>query len=381
LSLPFRAFGLQKNNLVGENMTTLKKTLNKGEWTEIYTFLKILFEREVSLVDEFLSPTGCKFIISGATTRNIKNKYIFVGDKTVDIYCKEDDTKHVRKRIGKMLNSSILEELVQQIKSGNSTFSLPDVEQLQDELDLEIIKGTSSQKADISLDVLCRSFESKDEGFGIKSYLGSPPTLLNASKSTNFLYKIEGIVQDHSEFADNVNSIATKQKIIDRLDMIQAQGGILVFQKLESDTFSYNLELIETHLSSLLSKMILEFFLFRTSSISKNLEALIDKNEIPSVFRNDKALLSSKIKKFLVSSLLGFVPNSEWDGQYSANGVIVVLQDGKQFGLHIIDMTSLENFLFQEIKFDTASTSRHNFGKVEIIDNNLFFKLNLQLRF
>ena len=47
-----------------------------------------------------------------------------------------------------------------------------------------------------------------------------------------------------------------------------------------------------------------------------------------------------------------------------------------------IDMFSLKNYLFNHIKLDTPSTTRHRFGKLYLEKNgSLYFKLNLQLRF
>ena len=49
---------------------------------------------------------------------------------------------------------------------------------------------------------------------------------------------------------------------------------------------------------------------------------------------------------------------------------------------HITDLETLKNYLFDNIKLDTPSTTRHRFGKLYIEnDNKLYFKLNLQLRF
>ena len=84
----------------------------------------------------------------------------------------------------------------------------------------------------------------------------------------------------------------------------------------------------------------------------------------------------------LVSILLGFFAGKKWDGSYVSNGTIVVKETGEQVGFHIIDKSSLENYLFENIKFDTPSTTRHRYGKLILeSDGKIYFKLNMQLRF
>ena len=84
----------------------------------------------------------------------------------------------------------------------------------------------------------------------------------------------------------------------------------------------------------------------------------------------------------LVDILLGFFAGSEWDGTYGAKGTIVVKSTGTQVAFHLIDIESLKSYLFNNIKLDTPSTTRHRYGKLILENNNkLYFKLNLQLRF
>jgi DNA (cytosine-5)-methyltransferase 1 len=60
----------------------------------------------------------------------------------------------------------------------------------------------------------------------------------------------------------------------------------------------------------------------------------------------------------------------------------VLKNNGDCLGFHIIEIDNLKNYLFQHIKLDTPSTSRHGFGKIYLgEDDELYSKLNLQLRF
>ena len=96
----------------------------------------------------------------------------------------------------------------------------------------------------------------------------------------------------------------------------------------------------------------------------------------------EKTTLEIKIKRLLIDILLGFFAVKKWDGDYLANGTIVMKKLGDCVGFHIIDMKSLKDYLFENIKLDTPSTTRHRFGKIyKEKDGKLYFKLNLQLRF
>ena len=66
----------------------------------------------------------------------------------------------------------------------------------------------------------------------------------------------------------------------------------------------------------------------------------------------------------LVAVLLGFFPGEKWDGKFEAKGLIVVKENGEQVGFHLVDISALEDYLFEKIKFDTPSTTRHRFGKI-----------------
>lgn len=55
------------------------------------------------------------------------------------------------------------------------------------------LKASSTAKTDITIVVHDqRTNQQPTLGFSIKSQLGSPSTLLNAGKTTNFIYKING---------------------------------------------------------------------------------------------------------------------------------------------------------------------------------------------
>ena len=97
-----------------------------------------------------------------------------------------------------------------------------------------------------------------ENGISIKSYLGNKPTLLNASGSnTNFVYEVTNF---NDQLLDEINSINSKFKIKDRTRAIYDNGSSLIFKSLETETFQYNLKLIDSDMPYILSQMIIEFY-------------------------------------------------------------------------------------------------------------------------
>ncbi len=267
------------------------------------------------------------------------------------------------------------------IQGGNGTFLIDDIELIFENMGIQIVNGgKSNQKADIVLDVTSKGRRYDKEGFGIKSYLGAKPTLLNASGSnTNFIYE----VTDFDDVAlEQVNKINSRTKTKDRISCITARGSNFKFSRIEAETMNYNLTVLDNNLPKLVSEMLLNFYLNRYNSLSENLTHLHNTKNFKIRGMIDEDGHKIKLKRFLVAVLLGLFSGKKWDGKFSANGTIVVKNDGSQVAFHIIQLSVLEDFLFNEVKFDTPSTTRHRFASVYKERNGkYYFKLNLQLRF
>ena len=65
----------------------------------------------------------------------------------------------------------------------------------------------------------------------------------------------------------------------------------------------------------------------------------------------------------------------------ATGGYIVVTRDGNVLAYHIYNRNYFEEYLLKNTKYETASTSRHEFGEVYTDNGEDFIKLNLQVRF
>ena len=359
---------------------SMKKTKNKGEWTEFLIFIILLKDRKLSLADKDLNPTSNFLTVSKVTTHNLDYECDISQADTIRISSKTS-TEEKTVKTADVVDSTLINNLVDKIKAEKGTFTIDAFQQIENTLGFTFIKGgTSSQKADIVLDISTDQFFKQQEGFGIKSYLGSKPTLLNASGNTNFIYRVTGIDPD---CIDEVNNIDSSSKLKSRVAKIQALGGQLTFEKTEKETLNYNLKLVDSFMPVIVAYMLHQFHVNRSATIEENLIAVHQAGDLnKEIGYGELDVLIIKVKKLLVNILLGFFPGKKWDGYYNANGMIVMKGNGQQVGFSLLDQRALENYLFEHIRFDTPSMTRHRYGSlIRENDNSLYFKLNLQLRF
>jgi len=156
----------------------------------------------------------------------------------------------------------------------------------------------------------------------------------------------------------------------------------LSFKQTESSIFGNNLTLIDSALPKILAEIV---YLFFTSSHSKTID-LVDEiskaNPLGFNLETNHPFYSYKIKRFLTDIALGMMPSKVWTGELDATGgYLVVKEDGEILCYHIYNRNEFEDYLLNNTKLETASSTRHNFGSLYLIDDTPYFKLNLQIRF
>jgi type II restriction enzyme len=218
-------------------------------------------------------------------------------------------------------------------------------------------------------------------GFSIKSQLGGQATLLNAGKTTNFIYQILDFQLTENQIK-SINAIDTKSKIKDRIENIKQQGGNINYVSLEQDVFKNNLVLIDSLLPNILAEIVKTFYTSNLSSIKDLTENINKKNPLNYDNQFAHTFYEYKIKRFLTDVALGMTPSKVWNGIYDATGGYLIVKDnGDVLCYHIYNRNQFEEYLFQNTKLETASSSRHEFGKVYSENGKSYFKLNLQIRF
>lgn len=354
-------------------------TGNKGEWSEIYALFKLLGDKQLAAGDADLRRVENLFypiikIIRNETGGNYE--YEITGDLVV---ISEGNEKL---RIPVKTFSEQAVKLLAAIKGTAGAFSIPETEAFMKSVHCGTLKAKSTSKSDIRIVIHDQRINQTAElGFSIKSQLGGDSTLLNAGKTTNFIYQINDFKGSVSDIT-RINAIDTKSKIKDRLEEVKMLGGKLNFLSLEQDIFKNNLVLIDSLLPDILSEVIKQFFTSSLSKISALTEEISSQNPLGYDTQFSHAFYEYKIKRFLTDVALGMMPSKVWGGLYDATGgYLIVKEDGEILCYHIYNRNQFEDYLFNNTKLETASSTRHDFGKVFSEGENLYFKLNLQIRF
>lgn len=264
----------------------------------------------------------------------------------------------------------------------SATFSIPEIETFINSFDCVSLKAKSSVKSDIRIVIHDqRTGTTPELGFSIKSQLGGASTLLNAGKTTNFIFEIEDTVLSDNQIKE-INQIDSRSKIKDRIEKIKELLGTLSFRQTESTIFGNNLTLIDSSLPKILAEIVYQFF---TSGHSKTVDLVSEisrLNPLEFNLETNHPFYSYKLKRFLTDIALGMMPSKVWTGELDATGgYLVVKEDGEILCYHIYNRNEFEDYLLNNTKLETASSTRHDFGTVYETGDRQFFKLNLQIRF
>jgi type II restriction enzyme len=355
-------------------------TGNKGEWSEIYTLFKLLGDKQLFLGNKEIEKLeGIVYpILRVLRTENNGDFEYSIQDEIILISGGEEVLKieiFEFKQKAKFLLEKIKE-------NKERTFSVPEIEEFMQSINCISLKASSTAKTDITIVVHDqRTNQQPTLGFSIKSQLGSPSTLLNAGKTTNFIFKISNVKLTTLQIED-INSISSRSKIMDRINSVLDSKGQFDFVKTEKQVFSNNLILIDSKLPEILSQIVYEFYSSKKSSVLDLVENINSKNPLNFDVSNEHKFYEYKIKRFLTDIALGMMPSKVWTGQYDATGgYLIVKENGDVLCYHIYNRNEFENYLFNNTKLDTASSNRHDFGSIYEEDGELYFKLNLQIRF
>lgn len=353
---------------------------NKGEWSEIYTLLKLLGDQKLFSGDKDLNKIEDLFypIVKILRDEGGINSEYQLDDDIVIVSCNSEVTRF---SVDEFKKNAII--LLSKIKSSGETFRVVEIERFLDLISCKSLKAKSSKKTDIRIVIHDVRLDRRQElGFSIKSHLGGDSTLFNATKPTNFIYKIENF-NPPDALIDDINNISSPtRKIKERLLSIENNGGILVFHNLENQIFKNNLILIDTGLPIILAEIVKIYFTTKLNSIKDLVDSISLINPLQFDNSYNHKFYEYKVKRFLVDVALGMMAAKVWDGVYdTTGGYLVVKEDGEVLCYHLYDKNKFEDYLFNNTRLETGSSSKHDFAKIFQIDGESYFKLNLQIRF
>ena len=377
---------------------------NKGEWSELYALYKLLSEQNLYPIN-IDNKNGQRLrmpilSILRHTEQYLKAEYKIEEDGQVVI----NANGHNIIQIAKSDFDDIAPKLFEAIKKGapnedgtsDSSFELPEFDEFRKNTCCPNIKCYSKnlgngEKDKSDLYIVIHDFvtgQTPIQGFSIKSEIGKPPTLLNATNLTNFKYKLSENLPE--EMVAQINSMVNKRGQADikgRVRAILEQQVSLEFSTINPNAkgdyvFLENLMLVDSMLPQIVSNLLVLSYSEDTRILSSLTDKLSEINPLGFPMKTNKKQYEAKVRRFVSDITLGMVPSAPWEAAHRAYGLLVVNTKGEIDCYHIIYRKSLEDYLYENLKFETASASRYGFGKIETgSDGCQYFTLNLQLRF
>ena len=375
-------------------------TGNKGEWSELYVLVKLLSD-------------GVLYQSDSSLNKDLDNAYEIVkafkeeSDYTLEFA--RTDLITVRKKqeiisqIGFDQLRVVAENLYQGILNGKGrAFEISEVKEFIDRVLIKKLKAKSTEKADIKLRIYDhRLAKETDLGFSIKSLLGGNSTLFNTGKGNNFIFDVENrLEQSLKEFNKYTYSPPDKSsKISFRLKELNKLKARFSFNAIESKQLWRNLKMVDGDLPEILAWALYYRWLNRESTLNKVVE-ILEKNDPMSFYdgkTSSQKLYEYKLKRFLTEVAMGMTSEKPWMGEYdSFGGVIMAKKDGDVICFHIYDFNLFRNYLIENTMFEQPSTSEdpenpgqvnpnskknYRYGWLYEENNQLKFKINLQIRF
>lgn len=347
--------------------------MNRGEWSELYSVLYLLINNDLKIMDHSLNKLYQSNIYE-LRAINTENRIIYkIHGSDIEIYDDSNLKLVVSKKEIKNILNVLLDKIIN-VESKKGSFEISEINYFLDKFtNGKSIKSSSSSKSDLIMTI----FDKKvgrliDLSYSIKSSLGSPSTLLNASQHTNFLYEVSQITKNEAYY---VNSINTKQKLIERIEKILKLDGAIKFEKVLSESFEYNLKMIDTGLPEFLGDILLRSYIFNKKNLDELFIELTDFADID--------MARKKLSDFLLAISFGLVPSKKWNGENIISGGLIIVKDNGEIG--ILDLVyykeELGLYLIDNTKLESPSSNRYNMLNLYFDDNKTYFTLNLQVRY
>lgn len=349
---------------------------NKGEWSELYAFMKLLSQGRVYAANERVEKIDeVYYPILKIMREEVKGENIdYVIDN--DLVHLEIQSKRVLSVSRKSLDDNA-NLLLQEIASHSGSFEVEEIASFANGIKVTKIKAPSTDTTDISMQIedIHTNFI-RNVGVSIKSEVGHAPTLMNAGTTTNFIYRVTGITPEQ---ANEINAIDTRTKIKDRMAKIIEYGGSVKYCGMSHDGFKRNLIMVDSSMPEIIGNMLLYFYSEDVKECDKLVEMLGERDPLG---YGDAMMYTYKFKKFLCSCALGMKPAKPWDGLDEANGgYIIVKANGEILAYHIYNRNFFEQYLLDNTILERASTSRHDYMSLYEEDGEMYIKMNLQVRF
>ena len=362
------------------------QSYNKGEWSELYAFFRLLRDGRIYAADEnacriddiYLpiikiireETEGCRMEYSPGDVIRIYSNGNFVRDLPV---------AELEEKL-----QGMFPRIFQGAGEGQSgSFPIPEIEPLMDQMHVTKVKASSTSKEDIIMQVhdIATGY-SPEVGFSIKSDVGSAPTLLNPGKNTRIRYRIHGLSDNDMQHVNSIDKDVCREYMKERMAALLERSDSIEYDGYHSNTYEDNLIMIDSWLPRIYAEMVLMHYRKIGDGVY-NCDELIGlvADENPLAYRNTNTY-RYKLKKMVCAAALGMTPGSIWDGTDAATGgYIIIKRDGDVLCYHLYNRNFFEEYLLTNTRLDRPSASRYDYGYVYTDGGRKYIDLNVQIRF
>lgn len=363
---------------------------NTGEWAEFYAFIKLVEDRKISAADSNLNAIPDNYYHIHKIHRledDISKIFDLASADTVNIEFHREEDLTNKFSILKAEFNGAGEEILSAIKSNRGSFEIELGRTLMKRFGLDKLKSPSARKGDIELEINDKVTNQPHRAeFSLKSYLGQKPTLLNPGKPTRFQFELLGFDGDREAInSDNLPKIGKLQR---RFLAAKEASSSVEFVGVRPNargekTFERNLQLFDFEMPNILAGLISLFFQGKGANIKELTRSYYNEISLSNPSHKlDAEMLEIKITHFLMSVALGMVPDTKWEGNISTDGgYIVVKSNGDLVCFHVYNYYELGKYLFENTKFDSASSNRYDYANVYEENGKIYFDLILQIKF
>ena len=385
---------------------------NKGEWSEIYIFLKLMSDGKVYAADKNMNRLTNVFLnIIKIIREEYKNqKYEYYTGPIVKIFLNNAEVAPSLDLSDFQSAKDALWDVLKSAPRGNG-ITCDTVEAFLSSIYVTKLKAPAAQQneffggtQDITMQVQdYRNGIASVIGFSCKSDFTAKSTLFNASKeNTNFIYEITGNIDD--VLMDQFNSTYTirnkKNKetgamephevvaIRERIQLLKNAGCDIEYANMSVNSAKRNLILSGGNEMPLIVANMLKAYYFEgegqasNSSIDYALNYVVQNNSAGYEFDDTESMYRRKVGTLLYDMFTGMRLAKTWDGRSSVNGgYIVAKDDGDVVAYHSCMADEFKDFLIHQLGFESPSASRHQYMSIYKENDKYYLKLNLQVRF
>lgn len=379
---------------------------NRGEWSEIYIFLKLLDDGKVYAADNNMQKIDTVYlnILKILREETAGELYEYKTGNPVKIDLNGVD-------VGPNINhndiQAVKDELWKEFQATpNGNISSAIVESFLDTIHIKKLKSPPIATSrffggteDITLQVSdYRTSIISIVGFSCKSEFKHKSTLFNASKNnTNFCFELTGNIND--SLMNHINNLyISKRKkdgtikldiaVADRMKELKKAGVEICFVKQLEDNAERNIVLSGgVEMPSVVACILKNYYWEHNgesshSSFSEAIQYIVQQNPAGYTFKNVESIYRSKVGKLLYDMFTGMRLSKPWDGRSNVSGgYIVVKDDGDVLAYHTTLADEFKDFLVDKLGLETPSSSRHNAMQIYKQDDKYYINFNLQVRF